>query len=332
MDHQRNTLRLGAAAIVLALFLRLGAGNLYQKFADFFNDPTIQSFLVYLETGRHVRFSPSLEDLTDSVGESPPPKLFLRHEDFAIPRFTDDDASDIALYYGCGLRPDTAPLLTRPLTWDLTADGPTVLILHTHTTESYTKGGADYTETSAYRTLDDRYNMIAVGEQVMQILTDYGIHAIHDTELHDYPSYNGSYNHARKSIQHYLEQYPSIRLVLDLHRDASGDLSKQFRPVAAVNGQNTAQLMVVMGTNASGLKHPNWEDNLSLGLKLHAQLERIAPGITRPLCLRSSRFNQDLSPGALLIEVGAAGNSQEEALRGARILAEAIAGLAKGTQ
>ena len=332
MDHQRNTLRLGASAIALALFLRLGAGNLYQKFVSIFSDPTMQSFLIYLETGRKVRFSPSLEEFSNSVGESPPPGTFLRHEDIPIPRFTGEDAADIELYYGCGLRPDTASLLEKPLTWDLTIDEPTVLILHTHTTESYKKGGEPYEETSAYRTLDDRYNMIAIGEQVAQILADYGIQAIHDTELHDYPSYNGSYGHARKSIQDYLAQYPSIRLVLDLHRDASGDLSKQFRPVATVNGQDTAQLMVVMGTNASGLKHPNWEDNLSLGLKLHAQLERMAPGITRPLCLRSSRFNQDLSPGALLIEVGAAGNSQDEALRGAVLLGEAIAALSKGTQ
>lgn len=332
MDHQRNALRFGAAAIALALFLRLGADRLYQQVTNWLSDPTIQSFLIYLETGRNVRFSPSLENLTDPVGESPAPGLFLNHKDIPIPRFTAEDASEIELYYGCGLRPDIAPLLTQPLDWDLSGDEPTVLILHTHTTESYTKAGETYVESSAYRTLDGQYNMTAIGDRVVQELSKLGITAIHDTVLHDYPSYNGSYSHARKSIQSYLEQYPSIRLVLDLHRDASGDLSKQFRPVATVNGEDIAQLMVVMGTNASGLNHPNWEENLALGLKLHAQLERLAPGITRPLCLRSSRFNQDLLPGALLIEVGAAGNTQAEALRAAEILAQTIASLAKGTQ
>ncbi len=332
MDHQRNALGLGAAAILLALLLRLGAGTLYQHIVTWLSDPTNQSFLLYLETGRNVRFSPSLEVFADSVGESPPPGQLVSHETFAIPHFTREDAADIRLYYGCGLRPDTEALLARPLSWDLTGEQPTVLILHTHTTESYTKAGEDYEESSAFRTLHEDYNMTAIGERVAEILAGHGIQAIHDTELHDYPSYNGSYAHARTSIQDYLDKYPSIRLILDLHRDASGDLNDQFRPVAAVNGENAAQLMVVMGTSASGLSHPNWEENLALGLKLHAVLERMAPGITRPLCLRSSRFNQDLSPGALLIEVGAAGNTQAEALRGAEILAEAIAALAKGTQ
>jgi len=331
MDHQKNALRFGAAAIALALFLRLGADNLYQMVTAWLSDPTMQSFLIYLETGRNVRFSPSLEEITDPVGESPAPGLFLNHASLSIPRFTAEDASEIELYYGCGLRPDIEPLLTQPLQWNLYGDEPAVLILHTHTTESYTKSGESYVESSAYRTLDEQYNMTAIGERVAQILAEQGITAIQDTDLHDYPSYNGSYAHARKSIQSYLTQYPSIQLVLDLHRDASGDINKQFRPVVTVNGEKAAQLMVVMGTNASGLNHPNWEENLALGLKLHTQLERLAPGITRPLCLRSSRFNQDLLPGALLIEVGAAGNTQAEALRGADILAQAIVSLAKGT-
>ena len=87
-----------------------------------------------------------------------------------------------------------------------------------------------------------------------------------------------------------------------------------------------------MGTDAAGLNHPDWEQKLSLALKLHAQLERQCPGITRPLVLRSQRFNQDMSPGALLVEVGAAGDSHDEALAAAEQLAKAIVALAKGTQ
>jgi stage II sporulation protein P len=85
--------------------------------------------------------------------------------------------------------------------------------------------------------------------------------------------------------------------------------------------------MLVMGTN-----HDNWEENLSLGVKLHAQLERQAPGIMRKLCLRPQRFNQDLCPGALLVEVGAAGNTRAEALRAAYQLAQAVAALSRGTE
>ena len=107
-------------------------------------------------------------------------------------------------------------------------------------------------------------------------------------------------------------------------------MNNQLRTQATVNGTPSAQLMLVIGTGESGLKHEHWQDNLALGLKLHAQLESIAPGITRPLMLRTQRFNQDLSPGALLIEVGAAGNTHPEALAAAEVLAAAIADLALG--
>jgi len=331
MDQYRNALRVGAAAIFCALALRLTAGRLFPTVTQWLRDPTIQSFLLYLETGRNVRFSPSFEGISNSVGESPAP-----FSTFSVtadkPAFTSEDASGVELYYGCSLRPDIAPLLNVPLNWDLTGESPSVLILHTHTTESYTKSGESYTETAAFRTLSQEYNMLAVGDILAQTLESAGIRVIHDRDTHDYPSYNGSYSHARKSIRSYLEEYPSIQLVLDLHRDASGDLHNQFRPVTEVNGEPAAQLMVVIGTDASGLDHPDWEDNLALGLKLHLQLERTVPGITRPLCLRSPRFNQDLSPGALLIEVGAAGNTLKEALRSAQILGSAVIALAKGSK
>ena len=223
-------------------------------------------------------------------------------------------------------------LLVQPLDWDLHSGAPTVLILHTHATESYTKAkGEVYKETSAFRTLDEEYNMVSVGDRVAKLLEAGGITVIHDRQLHDYPSYNGSYNHARKSMAEILKKYPTIRLVLDLHRDASGDNYNQMRTEAEVNGKASAQLMLVIGTDASGLKHPQWEENLALGLKLHSQLERIAPGICRYVNLRGQRFNQDLSPGALLVEVGAAGNSHEEALIAAEVLAQGILDLANGT-
>ena len=330
MDQYRNTLRAGAAAIFFALTLRVLTGSVLPAVSQWLRDPDIQSFLLYLETGRNVRFSPSSGEISDSVGESPAPLTLPRPGD--KPVFSGVDASAVEMYYGCTLRPELEPLLEKPLAWDLCGEAPTVLILHTHTTESYTQSADPYPETAAFRTLSQNHNMLAVGEVLARTLEQAGIRVIHDRETHDYPSYNGSYSHARKSIRDYLEEYPSIRLILDLHRDASGDLNNQFRPVTEVNGESAAQLMVVIGTDASGLHHPDWEENLALGLKLHLQLERTAPGITRPVCLRSSRFNQDLSPGALLIEVGAAGNTLEEALRSAQILGSAVISLAEGTK
>lgn len=208
-----------------------------------------------------------------------------------------------------------------------------MLILHTHATESYTRASdEDYKESAPYRTLDEDYNMVSVGTELARLLEAGGIGVIHDRTLHDYPSYNGSYNHARRSIEDYLAEYPSVRLVLDLHRDASGDNHSQLRTEAVVDGETSAQIMLVVGTNASGLKHPNWEENLALALKLHVQLERLAPGICRYVNLRAQRFNQDESPGALIVEVGGAGNSHDEALRAARVLASAILDLAHGTE
>jgi stage II sporulation protein P len=333
MDQHQQTLRVGAAAILCALALRfLGSGILLPA-ANWLMQPKVQSFLIYLETGRVVRFSPSLEENSNSAGESPAPtepQTTGVLQEITAPVFSGEDASLLDIRYSCSLRPDLAKLLQRPLEWDLTGAEPTVLILHTHATESYTKNGEKYAESSAFRTLDEQYNMLSIGDAVAEVLTRNGIGVIHDRQLHDYPSYNGSYNHARKSIQKYLDQYPSIRLVLDLHRDASGDLSNQFRTVANVEGKSSAQLMLVMGTSAAGLNHPNWEENLALGVKLHAQLEKLAPGIMRPMSLRAQRFNQDMTAGSLLIEVGAAGNSHPEALLAAEILGEAIVCLAGG--
>lgn len=327
MDTHQRVLRFGAWVILGALLLRLVSGGFFDPLLKLLQNDDFYSIMLYLETGRIVRFSPSLEEKEDFAGESPPPSFSVQKE---LPVFSAGDADRVKLWNNAGIEPDVGTLLTRELSWDLTGDAPTVLILHTHTTESYTKNGENYQETSAYRTLDERYNMLSIGQRVAELLTGAGITVIHDRALHDHPSYNGSYTDARRSISEYLQKYPTIRLVLDLHRDASGDLSNQFRPVAEVNGQTAAQLMLVMGTNASGQYHPNWEENLALGLKLQVQLESIAPGVTRPVCLRSQRFNQDMSPGALLIEVGAAGNTHPEAIRAAEVLAGAIIALSQG--
>lgn len=324
MDQHSRALRVGLTAILLAAVLRLWAAGVPEKIVSFLTEPNTAAFLLYLETGRDVRFSSSAAVFSPDFMESPPPAVPEPTEP-QIPAFSDTQLPE--LYYAVSKDPDIAALLAQPLVWDLTGEEPTVLILHTHSTESYTKNGEDYAETSSWRTLDEHYNMLSIGRHVADILARQGITALQDTQLHDYPSYNGSYTHARKSIEEYLEAYPSIQLVLDLHRDASAGGSGQMRTLAQVDGQPCAQLMLVLGTN-----HKNYEQNLSLALKLHALLEANSSGIMRPLQLRGQRFNQDLSPGALLIEVGAAGNSHGEALLAAEQLAEAIAALSRGTQ
>ena len=248
-----------------------------------------------------------------------------------LPVFSAGDAANIAINSSFRYDADLAGLLTQPLSWNLTQDGPAVLIVHSHGSESYAPTG-EYGEISPYHTLESDYNMLSVGQYVARLLEAEGITVLHDTTLHDQPSYNDSYSNSRASIQEYLAQYPSIRLVLDLHRDSIEDANgNQVVQTVFAGDQTLAPLMLVVGTDYGGLNHPQWRENLSLALKLQTQLEGLCPGICRKLNLRSQRFNQDLSPGALLIEVGSSGNSRQEALRSAKVLADAIISLAYGS-
>ncbi|MBP3684445.1 MAG: stage II sporulation protein P [Oscillospiraceae bacterium] len=324
MKQYERARRVGLAAIALALVLRLYLMDVPKKIGALLAQPKIAAFLQYLETGRNVRFSPSLGEFSPDFVESAP--AATTEPTFPpVPAFSGEEGVEIT--YSADKNPDIPALLQKPLEWHLYGQTPTVLVLHTHSTESYTKQGEDYRETSSWRTLDENYNMLSIGAALVERLREAGICAIQDRELHDYPSYNGSYSHARKAIREILEQYPGIQLILDLHRDASGGNGKQMRTRAKVEGENGAQLMVVLGTN-----HKDYEENLSLGLKLHTLLEERFPGIMRPLQLRAQRFNQDLCPGALLIEVGAAGNTHGEAMTAADALAEAVIALAQGSE
>ena len=323
MKDLNRARRVGYTAVCFAVILRLAAAGLPEILWLRLLKPNIEEFLRKQETGRNVRFSSSIDPYSPDFMESPPPFIPEPTEP-PLPAFSGSE--DVELYYAVKKQPDIEALLAKPLQWSLLGEGPSVLILHTNTTESYTKQGEDYKETSAWRTLDDNYNMHAIGDLVAEILQENGIGVVQDESFHDYPSYSGSYTRARKITRELLKENPGIRLVLDLHRDAAGEGGKQLRTVAHVGEETSAQLMIVIGTN-----HDAYEENLSLGLKLHVQLEQQNPGIMRPLQLRTQRFNQDLNAGALLIEVGAAGNSHKEARLAATQLANAIVSLAKGT-
>lgn len=324
MHSLHRARRVGITAIACALLMRLSVSEFPENLFSGLKQLNTDTISTEQETGHNVRFSSSLDVFSPDFMESPPPVL-PEITEVPLPSFSGDEA--VNLYYAANVQPDISALLQKPLQWDLAGEEPSVLILHTHATESYSRRGENYKETSAWRTLDTDYNMLALGEVVSGILEEHDIPVIHDESLHDYPSYSGSYTRARKSLQQLLQAHPGIRLVLDLHRDASGGEEGQMRTRADVEGETSAQLMVVIGTN-----HENYEENLSLGLKLHALLEQRSPGIMRPLQLRGQRFNQDLNPGALLIEIGAAGNSHGEARLAAEQLAEAIVCIANGTQ
>lgn len=316
MEQQRAR-QVGAAAICCALVIRLFGAGLPGILVEFLSRPRVREILLFLETGR--RPWDGGEGYLPDFAESPPAApVYL-----PLPGFS----GAAAVTNTSGRTPDLEELLGQPLTWDLRGEGPKVLILHTHATESYSRREEPYRESAPWRTTDPGYNMIAIGDLVARELEAEGIGVLHVQTLHDHPSYNGSYGRARETMETVLAENPQIALVLDLHRDASEGPGGQMRPRVTVAGESVAQLMLVLGTN-----YETYQENLSLGLKLQAQLEHQAPGITRPLQLRPSRFNQDLSPGALLIEVGAAGNTHEEARRAAHQLAQAITALASGVE
>ena len=320
MDEPKWCLRVGAAVIAGALLLRLSS----DPPKPLLNQPNMISFLIYLETGRKVRFSLSeTQPPTEAARpvSAPAEEITFTAEDGERINFKNDSHKDF----------DPGELIELPLNWDLTGETPGILILHTHATESYTKAsGETYEESSDYRTLDTGHNLVSVGTRLTNLLEEGGLSVIHSKVLHDYPSYNGSYSAARRTMEEILAQNPAVRLVLDLHRDASGDPDNQMKTEAMVDGQPSAQLMFVVGTDGSGLNHPGWRENLSLAMKLQSLLEEKYPGLCRPINLRSQRFNQDKSPGALIVEVGAAGNTREEALTAVSALADAILQLQNG--
>ncbi len=330
MDQQHKAIRMGAAVIAMSILLRLTGGGFFAPVGQFLQNERVQSFLIYLQTGRILRL-PQFSPVQTLPAETLPEQT--RPQPEQVLTFSPAELENISVFYGCDYRPELESLLTRPLSWDLAQKEPTVLIIHTHATEAYTQTpDSAYEEDAPYRTLQEQYNMISVGEEVRRVLEAGGISVLHDRTYHDYPSYNGAYNNARETVQAYLRQYPSIQMVLDIHRDASdGADGTQLTTSATVGGQSASQLMVVVGTDAAGNHHPHWQENLALALKLSALLEREDPGLTRPVSLRSSRFNMDLTPGSLLIEVGAAGDTHGQALLAANALARGILALAKGS-
>lgn len=219
---------------------------------------------------------------------------------------------------------DVAALAAAELELALPADGPQVLIMHTHGSEAYTPDGADtYTPSGECRTLDKGKSVVRVGDEIAMVLTEMGLNVVHDTELYDYPEYNGSYDRSLAAVQRYLEQYPTIRVVMDVHRDALiGEDGTIYKPITTINGESCAQVMLVMGSDAK-YSHPKWQENLSLAVKLQEEMNKLWPTLARPIGLRENRYNQQTTTGSLLVEVGAHGNTLQEALSAARMFARA---------
>ena len=230
---------------------------------------------------------------------------------------------------------DVASLLNEPMALSMSAlSDPQVLIIHTHGSEAYTPDGDDQYDAQSgnYRTSDATQSVMRVGDELAAVLEARGIGVIHDKELYDYPSYVGSYGRSLTAAENYLAQYPDIKIIIDLHRDALVDESGNiYKTVAQIGDETAAQVMLVVGTDTN-LEHPNWQQNLQLALRLQSAMNEKYPSLARPINLREERFNQQLTGGALLVEVGTHGNTLQEALKAADYFGDCLADVLESLQ
>lgn len=214
-------------------------------------------------------------------------------------------------------------VIAEGLSLDIDPDSPQILIIHTHGSEAYTPDGEDtYTESDPMRTEDTEQNVVRVGDELAAAFEDAGISVLHDRSLYDYPSYNGSYSRSMEAIEEYLAEYPDIKMVIDLHRDA---MDSSYVTRTEIDGNDCSQVLILIGTDYSGLYHPDWQENLKLGLFLQAAMNYEFPGLARPVKISEYRYNQHATNGSMILEVGYCTNTLKEAINAVRCFGTAAA-------
>ena len=283
------------------------------------------------------------ENITSDIQNSINPPSLSLPSDTAIPEVPriPDEATPIVTYdlshLGQGIgylnnetfyKPNIAVLLASDVS-SMATQEPLVLVLHTHTSEGYLLESATYLEGDLggiTYTQNEEQNVLAVGKAFVSALNKNGITAIHCTVMHDEAGLSGSYERAAESIQFFLTHYPSIRYVVDLHRDAILTAEGEYvRAVTEIDGKSVAQILPVVGSDAAGWEHDDWEGNLALALQLRQELNRNDTALCRPVMLRNHTYNQEMAPYAILLEIGTGANSLDEAIAAATLAGEAFA-------
>ncbi len=215
-------------------------------------------------------------------------------------------------------------LLKKPALKVSDAAKPQVLIVHTHGSESFLPDERDfYVPTDIERTEDTRYNVVRLGDEMEKGLSTLGLNVIHDREIYDSPSYNGAYGRSLAAIQKHMKDYPSIQVVIDIHRDSiSASDGSMYKAVSPTEKGKAAQMMIVVGSDGSGLTHPNWKQNLSFACDIDRTVLDKYPTLMRPVNLRKERFNQHATTGSIILEVGTAGNTLSEAILSIELFCE----------
>ncbi len=201
----------------------------------------------------------------------------------------------------------------------LTKASDKILLYNTHTSESYTNSeNYQFEYTGTMRTTDANYNMLAIASEFASNLNSKGFNVVHDTTPHDYGTYSNSYARSKITVQNALSKMGGAGISIDVHRDAVADLS--YGPSVNIKGIQVAQLMFVMGVGSDTTDNPYYEDNLKLALKIQLLADKVYPGLFKPMIIRDSVYNQDLNKYSLLVEVGATGNTIDEAKLATRCL------------
>ncbi len=200
-------------------------------------------------------------------------------------------------------------------------NGPLVLIMHTHTTESYEDFAKEFhDETDRSRTTDLEKSVAAVGAKIAEKLEEAGVGVIHDTTVFDYPNYSGAYDRSSERVEEILAEHPSIQIVIDVHRDAIESDGVRYAPVAEIEGKTAAQVMIICGH----VNVPQYRYNLRFASRLQSVMEENYPGLTRPLLFYDRNYNQELTKGSFLLEMGSSSNSLEEALYSGELVGECL--------
>lgn len=208
---------------------------------------------------------------------------------------------------------------------------PTVLIIHTHGSECYLPHGTTtYPDGETYRSTDADRGVVSAGRELARVLRENGIGVIHDETMYDIEDFNTSYVRSKKAVSDYLKQYPTIKCVIDLHRDSiftsSGENQK---PVCKIGETDASQVMLVVGTDQSGIAHPDWQDNMTFAVALQSEMNSRYPTLARPINVRTSAFNQQLCSGMLIVEIGSCGNTVTEARVAAKLFGKCLAAVLK---
>lgn len=201
-----------------------------------------------------------------------------------------------------------------------------VLIVHTHTCESYMSEDSNcYPESFYPRTTNNELNVYAVGEVIKDKLKQKGIGVVHAKEQHDNPSYDGAYDRSYDTIKKYLDKYKGIKVVIDLHRDSmTQEDNTKLKPVFEYNGKKGAQIMIMSGYGGNNSNFPTWEENLNFAVKLQHKCETMYPQMMRPLYFGDFTYNMNANSGSLLVEFGTDANTLDEAKYSAELFANAL--------